>query len=78
MEFTPSSPPGAFRMRGVESDLYLAMDEKGRLYGEADRLSSNVLFTEHAQVRWCKKLGPRLRELLHCDLWESRRRIHAT
>ena len=38
-------------MRGVESDLYLAMDDRGRLYGEGDRLNSNVLFTEHAQVR---------------------------
>ena len=51
LEFSPSSPPGAFRMRGVESDLFLAMDEKGRLYGEGDRLNNNVLFTEHAQVR---------------------------
>ena len=50
LEFTPSSPPGAFRIRGVESDLYLAMDEKGRLYGERDRLSDSALFTEQAQV----------------------------
>jgi hypothetical protein len=51
LEFTPSTPAGAFRIRGIESDLYLAMDEKGRLYGEKDRMSENALFTEHAQVK---------------------------
>ena len=28
LEFNPSNPPGAYRIRGVESDLYLAMDNK--------------------------------------------------
>lgn len=54
LEFTPSSPPGAFRIRGVESDLYLAMNEKGWLYGERNRLDENTLFTEHALVRYTK------------------------
>lgn len=50
LEFTPSNPPGAFRIRGVASRMYLAMDSKGRLYAEKDRLNDNTLFTEHSMV----------------------------
>lgn len=50
LEFTPSNPPGAFRIRGVDSDLYLAMNAKGRLYGEKDRLNENTLFSEQSLV----------------------------
>ena len=48
LELTPSSPAGAFRLRAVDTDLYIAMDEKGEVYGEKDRLSRNTLFAEHA------------------------------
>lgn len=50
LEFTSSDPPGAFRIRGVEADLYLAMDEKGRVYGEKNRQHEGTLFQEHSQV----------------------------
>eukprot|EP00095_Tigriopus_kingsejongensis_P007514 maker-scaffold103_size370364-snap-gene-1.19 protein:Tk07514 transcript:maker-scaffold103_size370364-snap-gene-1.19-mRNA-1 annotation:"heparin-binding growth factor 1" len=52
LEFTPSDPPGAFRIRGVESDLYLAMNDKGCLYGEKNRQIQGTLFQEHAQGRY--------------------------
>lgn len=51
LEFLPSNPPGAFRLRGVASNLYLAMDKKGNLYGEEDYEDDNTLFAEHADVR---------------------------
>ena len=51
LEFIPSNPPGAFRLRGVASNLYLAMDKKGKLYGESDYEDDNTLFAEHAHVR---------------------------
>ena len=50
LEFIPTEPPGAFRIRGIEADLYLAMDSKGRLYGEADRTDGATIFAEHAEV----------------------------
>ena len=53
LEFLPSNPPGAFRLRGVVSNLYLAMDKKGMLYGEEDYEDENTLFAEHADVRYC-------------------------
>ncbi|TRY69946.1 hypothetical protein TCAL_05211 [Tigriopus californicus] len=49
LEFTSSDPPGAFRIHGVEADLYVAMDEKGRVYGEKNRQHEGTLFQEHAQ-----------------------------
>ena len=51
LEFIPSNPPGAFRLRGVISNLYLAMDKKGILYGEQDYEDDHTLFVEHADVR---------------------------
>ena len=51
LEFMPSNPPGAFRLRGVSSNLYLAMDKKGMLYGEENYEDDNTLFVEHADVR---------------------------
>ena len=50
LEFISSNPPGAFRLRGVVSNLYLAMDKKGNLYGEQDYEDENTLFAEHADV----------------------------
>ena len=51
LEFIPSNPPGAFRLRGVASNLYLAMDKKGMLYGEENYEDDHTLFVEHADVR---------------------------
>ena len=51
LEFTPTDPPGAFRIRGIASNLYLSMDNKGRLYGESDRANGATVFAEHSQVR---------------------------
>lgn len=48
LEFIPTKPPGAFRIRGVEANLYLAMDSKGKLYGESDRTNGATLFAEHS------------------------------
>ena len=56
LEFLPSNPPGAFRLRGVVSNLYLAMDKKGMLYGEPDYEDENTLFVEHAEVRYVHNL----------------------
>ena len=50
LDFIPSNPPGAFRLKGVATNLYLAMDKKGMLYGEADYEDDNTLFAEHAHV----------------------------
>ena len=50
LEFTPTEPPGAFRIRGIASNLYLSMDNKGRLYGESDRANGATVFAEHSQV----------------------------
>ncbi|KAL7646652.1 UNVERIFIED_CONTAM: hypothetical protein RMT77_001903 [Armadillidium vulgare] len=37
---------GEVQMRGVESGLYLAMSNKGRLYGEPDELKENTIWVE--------------------------------
>jgi hypothetical protein len=50
LEFIPSNPPGAYRLKGVASNLYLAMDKKGILYGEEDYEDEHTLFAEHADV----------------------------
>ena len=50
LEFIPTEPPGAYRIRGVEANLFLAMDPKGRLYGESDRSEGSTIFAEHNQV----------------------------
>lgn len=50
LEFIPTEPPQAFRIRGIESNLYLAMDVKGRLYGESDRSEGGTVFAEHSAV----------------------------
>lgn len=50
MEFTPTEPPGAYRIKGIASNLYLSMDSKGKLYGEADRSNGATVFAEHSQV----------------------------
>ena len=50
LEFTPTEPPGAYRIKGIASNLYLSMDSKGKLYGEADRSNGATVFAEHSQV----------------------------
>ena len=50
LEFIPSVPPGAFRLRGVATNLYLAMNEDGKLYGEPDYDSDFTLFAQHSHV----------------------------
>lgn len=37
MEFTSMSP-GRVRIKGVKANLFLAMDEKGQLYGEVNNV----------------------------------------
>ena len=51
LEFIPTEPPGAYRIRGIEANLHLAMDDRGRLYGEPDRTVGSTVFAEHAHVR---------------------------
>lgn len=34
MEFSSAGSVGEVQIRGIETNLYLAMDKKGRLYGE--------------------------------------------
>lgn len=43
MEFT-SERPGYVRIRGVEANLFLAMDKNGQLYGEVYILYCFILF----------------------------------
>lgn len=50
LEFSPTEPTGAFRIRGIEANLYLAMDATGKLYGESDRSHGATVFAEHVQV----------------------------
>ena len=47
LELQPGPEQGSVRMRAVEVDLYLAMDKKGRLYGEKERNDPCNLFMEH-------------------------------
>jgi hypothetical protein len=49
LEFIPTEPPGAYRIRGIQANLYLAMDAKGKLYGESDRTEGSTIFAEHIQ-----------------------------
>ena len=35
--------------------MFLAMDSKGRLYGEADRNDEGTVFAEHTEVRFLLK-----------------------
>ena len=49
LEFIPTEPPGAYRIRGIQANLYLAMDGKGKLYGESDRTEGSTIFAEHTQ-----------------------------
>ena len=55
LEFISTEPPGAYRIRGIQANLYLAMDAKGKLYGESDRTEGSTIFAEHTQdkVRLC-------------------------
>ncbi|KAL1131253.1 hypothetical protein AAG570_010871 [Ranatra chinensis] len=45
MEFT-SAGVGDVRIRAVESNMYLAMDNKGRLYGEENPMEEGTVFKE--------------------------------
>ncbi|XP_067134776.1 fibroblast growth factor 1-like isoform X1 [Centruroides vittatus] len=48
-----SSPgPAEVRIKGVESQLYLAMDENGELYGSADGQSDDTIFLEQYYDRY--------------------------
>ena len=49
LEFISTEPPGAYRIRGIQANLYLAMDAKGKLYGESDRTEGSTIFAEHTQ-----------------------------
>ena len=51
LEFIPTEPPGAYRIRGIQANLYLAMDAKGKLYGESDRTEGSTIFAEHTQSK---------------------------
>ena len=51
LEFTPTEPPGAYRIRGITANLYLSMNNKGNLYGEADQSNGATVFAEHSQVQ---------------------------
>ena len=57
LEFIPSVPPGAFRLRGVATNLYLAMNDKGRLYGEPDYQDEATMFVQHAHVSTGKRVS---------------------
>lgn len=48
MEFTSMSP-GHVRIRGVEANLFLAMNKDGLLYGEADPNNNATIFIEQPE-----------------------------
>jgi hypothetical protein len=50
LEFIPSIPLGAYKIRSVSTGLFLAIDSKGRLYGEPDRNDEGTVFAEHTDV----------------------------
>ena len=51
--FAPLKLPNS--LRSVSTGLFLAMDSKGRLYGEADRNDEGTVFAEHTEVRFLLK-----------------------
>ncbi|XP_026813074.1 fibroblast growth factor 10-like isoform X3 [Rhopalosiphum maidis] len=48
MEFTSMSP-GHVRIKGVEANLFLAMNKDGLLYGEADPNNNSTIFIEQPE-----------------------------
>ncbi|VVC45678.1 Cytokine IL1/FGF,Fibroblast growth factor family [Cinara cedri] len=48
LEITSISP-GLVRIKGVEADLFLAMDNKGLLYGEPDPTNMSTIFIEQPE-----------------------------
>lgn len=49
-EFIPTVPVGSYKLRSVSTGFFLAMDVKGKLYGEPDRNNVETVFAEHAEV----------------------------
>ena len=66
LEFIPTEPPGAYRIRGIQVNLYLAMDEKGKLYGESDRTEGSTIFAEHTQNK-VRNIFSSMHSLLEID-----------
>ncbi|XP_063904546.1 fibroblast growth factor 1-like [Zophobas morio] len=46
LEIISAGYPGHVRIKGLLTNLYLAMDKKGRLYGEPDMNEDNTIFIE--------------------------------
>ncbi|CAG0888803.1 unnamed protein product [Cyprideis torosa] len=46
LEFSSAEQGGEVQIRGVESNLYLAMDRKGKLYGESNRYEEGTVWIE--------------------------------
>ncbi|RZC32117.1 FGF domain containing protein [Asbolus verrucosus] len=49
LKLTSAGYPGHVRIKGLLSNLYVAMDKKGRLYGEPDMMEAATIFIESFQ-----------------------------
>jgi fibroblast growth factor 1 len=49
LELISAGYPGHVRIKGLLTNLYVAMDKKGRLYGEPDMMEDSTIFIESFQ-----------------------------
>lgn len=64
-EFIPTVPVGSYKLRSISSGFFLAMDEKGKLYGEPDRNNEGTVFAEHAEVSFLLQKKPAFPEIIY-------------
>ncbi|CAH1106625.1 unnamed protein product [Psylliodes chrysocephalus] len=63
LELSAAGYPGHVRIRGLLTNLYIAMDRRGRLYGEADPMMESTVFIESFQGSYTAYLSRRYAHL---------------